>query len=87
MLRRDWPAYSPGAQPEPDSDDKGFLQSPWETPEKGEVPRLLLRAPQEEHRLELQLLNHPLSFPNQLAQIHLLNYITNSIMFYFLLAH
>lgn len=52
-----FPAF-PGAQPDPDPDAEGFLPSPWETLEKGEVqtlekgevPSLLINAPQEEPR-------------------------------------
>ena len=56
------PAF-PGAQRESDSDDEGFLQSPWETLGKKEVPSHLIRAPQEEPKLRAATLESPTVIP------------------------
>lgn len=56
------PAFA-GAQLEPDSDAEGFLENPWETPEKGEVPRCPTDAPQEDHRPGAATLESPIFFP------------------------
>lgn len=58
---------SPGAQPESDSDDEGFLQSSWKAPEKKEVPSCLIRAPQEELEPRAVTLESPTIIPRSIG--------------------